>query len=565
MNKNTIFKFLVAIVFLVQGVFANTLYINAKVFTGDKDKLYVDTFLVKDKKFKFIGKKNEALKFTNKDTKIIDLQGKRVIPALYDSHLHPIGAGTDLLFKCNFPQTSSIKEIQVKMRKCVSKAPKGSWITGVRWGAELLDKVHYKYLDEVSKDHYLVLTDFSNHNAWVNSKVIEVSNIDEEAIIKYGELIGKDQNGKPNGLLKEDAQKLYRSIKPSHTSVEMDKALVAAKNILHSNGIIGIKDSYAYEPEINTYLRAEKNNSLNLRVGVVFGWKKEGESLEAKKQRLLKMKSLETPYIKTNFIKLSIDGIPPTKTAALIEPYLEKDHSHGNNFGILEFNQEELNKVVQWADENGFSVMTHSSGDMAVRQVLNAIEYTRDTNKNSKLQHELAHACMVHTNDIKRFRELNAVANFSPFFWFPSPIHDGMKMLFGEKRANAYCATKTLIDEKTKPTYGTDWPVVEAVNPFTALESFVTRKDPYGRRGNETVWKEEAVSIEKALEMYTINGAIALGIENESGTISKGKTADFIVLNQDIFTINPDSIGDTKVELTVFDGKTIYKKQGNKK
>lgn len=239
----------------------------------------------------------------------------------------------------------------------------------------------------------------------------------------------------------------------------------------------------------------------------------------------------------------------------MISPYLPIEE---NVKGDLFLSEKDLTDALTYLDSNGYTTQVHAVGDNAARTVLNAVKKVRAENGDSGLRHEIAHACIVDPADLSRFSKLGVVPNFSPIFWYPSPIQDGLTMAIGEERAERNCAAKALIENGAQPTAGSDWPVSADLNPWKAMESLITRKDPNGLRPDETLWPEQGITIKQALEIYTINGAKAQRRDDKAGSIEVGKSADMLILNQNIFDIDSSAIGETVIEKTIFEGEDIY-------
>ena len=293
---------------------------------------------------------------------------------------------------------------------------------------------------------------------------------------------------------------------------------------------------------------------MTMHVGLSLGWDQSDQPLESYRQSYLGQRALtaDIPHLDSSFAKLTLDGIPPTKTAAFLEHYHGTEES-----GTLNYSPEELAEIVTWLDAKGMSVQMHTVGDRAVRAALDAIEAARATNGDDGPYHQLAHACLIDDTDIPRFAELNVVANFSPMFWYPGPLTDGMLELLGADRMSDYCPAVKLRETGSLPNAGSDWPVVSDLNPWNGIEAFVTRANPFGERPGKTLADAEAVTLEEALAMYTINGARILGIDDRAGSIETGKSADLVILNHDIFTIPAEQLSETTVEQVYFAGTAL--------
>jgi hypothetical protein len=199
----------------------------------------------------------------------------------------------------------------------------------------------------------------------------------------------------------------------------------------------------------------------------------------------------------------------------------------------------------------------HAAGDGSVRVALDAIEQVRATNGASGLRHEIAHAGFIHPEDVSRFAELNVTVDLSPYMWFPRPINDAILGAVGE-RALRYWPIKDLLESGANVAIGSDWPsVAESMNPWPAIEAMVTRRNPYTDAA-EALWPEQAITLDQALEVFTLNGAKAYRLEQLTGSIEVGKSADLIVLNQNLFDVDITAISETQVETTFFEGRVVY-------
>ena len=261
----------------------------------------------------------------------------------------------------------------------------------------------------------------------------------------------------------------------------------------------------------------------------------------------------------TEFVKIFLDGVPtPARTAAMIAPYVP-DEAHGANFtGSLHVPADVLAADVTELDRRGFTVKIHAAGDRSIRAGLDAIEAARKANGESGLRHELAHASFIDPADIPRFARLGAVADYSPIIWFRSSIIDAVLAAVGKGRGERMWPTRALLDAGALIASGSDWPAaVPDQNPWVGIEALVTRRDPRGGTA-EPFWPEQAVTLTEALTIYTINGARALRLEKQTGSMEVGKSADLIVLDRNPFKVPIEDVGETKVQLTLFEGRPVY-------
>jgi predicted amidohydrolase YtcJ len=240
----------------------------------------------------------------------------------------------------------------------------------------------------------------------------------------------------------------------------------------------------------------------------------------------------------------------------MLQPYLP-DADGKRVSGDLHVDPDVLAKDLIEFDRRGYTVKMHAAGDRAIRTGLDAIAAARRANPGSSLRHELAHAGYISPEDLGRFAELGAVAEFSPVIWYPSPIIDAVIAVVGE-RAKHYWPMHSLLATHASLAAGSDWPsVVASMDPWGGVEAMVTRSDPY-HPSSKTLWPEEAIGLADALKIYTLGNAQALKRDAQTGSIVAGKSADFIVLDRNLFKVPSRQIGKVKIQMTYFQGRRVY-------
>ena len=271
--------------------------------------------------------------------------------------------------------------------------------------------------------------------------------------------------------------------------------------------------------------------------------------------------AMGSEHVDTRYVKIFTDGVPTAaRTAAMLAPYTKASPDAELTLGELHVSEDVLISDVVALDRAEFTVKIHTAGDRSVRVALNAIEAARSANGLSGLRHELAHAGYISPEDIPRFGQLSAVADFSPYLWYLSPIIKSVVDAVGLPRGGEYWPTRTLIESGAPILVGSDWPAA-AVNmsPWIGIEAMVTRKDPLGD-SDDQLWAEEAVTLEQAINIYTRGGAAAIRREHSAGSLEVGKSADLIVLNHNIFEIPIEMVSETEVEMTFFEGKLVFER-----
>ncbi|WP_086932383.1 amidohydrolase family protein [Agarilytica rhodophyticola] len=535
----------------------DAIYINGNIYTGDISRPFAQAVVIKDGKFIYVGDRDVAVTFmAHSPIKIIDLKNQTVVPGFYDSHIHPIQAGEQELFQCTLSPQMNTEAVINRVEECAQDLGEDEWIYGSGWGPALLeDKPNKEALDRVSGGRPVVLVDFSFHTVWANSRAMEVVGFNSETIEQLSQYVQLDPDTKqPSGIFYEVAAFRFLDAVPAESDEKLKQAASWSLEQLNRNGFIGIKDSRVGINNYNAWKSLDDAGELSAYVGLSWIWDPNNfNSFKEAKTHFKKMVKPGTANIKSNFAKIFLDGIPSSKTAALVEPYEPREHGE---HGHLSLEKDMYIDSLVWLDKQGYTVQTHAAGDRAVRVVLDAVDLAQQQNGYLGLRHEVAHACIVNPNDIERFNKLGVVPNFSPVFWYPNSTTDGFNDLIGEHRTKQFCLIKTLMD--TKPTSGSDWPVSREINPWFAIEAMMTRQNPDGSRPGQYLGKEQAITLEEAIAIYTKNGAAALRIEDVSGSIEVGKNADMVILNQNVFEIPPAELSNTKAVKTIFKGKVVF-------
>jgi len=524
-----------------------------------------EAIAVTDGRIVFVGGNESASAYIGPETNVVELARRLVMPGLIDAHLHPIRGALKELYQCNFPFTATPQDIQAAIKHCVENMPESEWIIGGQWSTDFFDRFGIesprKFLDAVSGDKAVVLSDDATHNDWVNTKALQLAGFDRNTPDPAGGRFERDADGMPNGVLIENATKLMRPFAARYTEAQYLAAAREFSRIANAFGITGAKGAGLYNEEIAAFHSADQLDELTVHVAVSIRTPdgQRNEALDYDRIDAVR-DQFASRNVHTEFVKIFLDGVPtPARTAAMLAPYLP-DEEHGANFngGPLHVGIDPLAEDLIELDRRGFTVKMHTAGDRSVRVALDAIAAARKANGNSGLRHELAHAGYIDSADLPRFAELDAVADLSPIIWHPSPITSAIFAAVGKERGAKYWPVRDLLDSNAAVLAGSDWPsVAPDANPWIGIEAFVTRKDPREQTPG-TLWPEQAISLAEAIEIYTIQGARALRLEDHIGSIEAGKLADLIVLERNILEIPVDEIGDTQLYQTYFAGKLVY-------
>jgi predicted amidohydrolase YtcJ len=539
--------------------------VNGNIRTMDPTSPRANAVAISGECIVRVGSNQEIQGLRTRETRVIDLKGRFAMPGLIDAHVHPVLGSIEAATQCLFPATADPFQIAAILKRCMQRDPGVSWIVGGRWDSAFFDKYQIdnpsRWLDEISRETAISLADDTGHNRWVNSKALELAKISRDTIIEGGE-IRRNGRGEPNGLLLEAAIWPVLSAIEEHMQPSERQFLEAAVSSIEQAsrfGITGIKDAGDSDDGIFAFKALADAGGLHAHVVACITVKMLEDGIGLDADRLQRLRSqYNGPNLRADCAKIFLDGVPSVaRTAAMIEEYLPEQPGGRTHNGQLLLEPDVLNRLVAQLDALGLTVKVHAAGDRAVRVALDAVAHARRVNGHSGLRHEIAHAGFVHREDIPRFRQLDVVADMSPSIWYPSPITDSIISAIGD-RGRRYWPLRMFLDEGIEVVAGSDWPaVVPDMNLWTGIEAMITRRHPESAHPG-SLWPEQAISLEEALNIFTVSGARALRLDQSIGSIQAGKLADIIVLNHDLFAIPTDAISETRVEMTIFGGRIVF-------
>jgi len=528
------------------GVNAATLVNNVKGYTlNDSGKLTTFNNLVIDH-----GKVVAANVDVNDYSidKTIDGEGKVMLPGLIDAHGHLLGLGANLL-EVDLRESTSAQNAAKMVADYAFAKPAQAWITGRGWNQELWSDRAFptaQDLDKVVSDRPVALARVDSHATWVNSKAMELAGITKDTKSPAGGEIIKDANGNPTGVFIDNASLLIEAHLPKASNAVYEQQLQAAGEHLLSNGITSMHDAGIGRDVYDFYLKEAVEGDLPVRVYAMVS------ATDPELSTMLGNGNIRdaNDFLYIRSVKAYGDGALGSRGAALLEPYSDAPHQHG----LLLTQLEDMTQLFTTVIGAGFQLNYHAIGDKANHVALNEFETTFKTLGGAELRNRIEHAQVIAPDDLARFAELKVLPSMQPTH--ATSDKNMAEDRIGKDRMKGAYAWKTLLDSGIALPLGSDFPV-ELANPFYGLHAAVTRQD----RNNQPVkgwYAHEALTIEQAFKGFTLDAAYAGHMEDTLGSLTKGKWADFILVDQNIFTIKPEDIWKTKVHATYIAGEQVF-------
>ena len=533
---------------LTTSAFASTLYQNVKGYTFDKNERLItfDSVLIKNGKVADIG-----TNLTSSAAEKIDGQGKVMLPGLIDGHAHFMGLGINLL-QVNVRGIKSAELTAQKAAQYAQLNPKLQWITGRGWNQELWDNKQFptaRDLDKYIDTKPVVLKRVDGHAVWLNTKAMALAGITSETVSPKGGEIIKDINGEPTGVLIDNAENLVWSKMPSQNASQQSLAFDKANEHLLSLGITSVHDAGIDHDTYHYFKQQQAENKIKVRLYAMLG--ASDPHLETMLNKGVVQDQQDKLFIRS--VKIYGDGALGSRGAALLEPYQDAPQKKG----LLVTQPDKLRTLYNQIFSKGFQINIHAIGDRANQIALNEFQHAyADFPLAPKLRNRIEHAQVVHIDDIPRFKELAVLPSMQPTH--ATSDKNMAENRIGKKRLKGAYAWQTFLKQGSKVVSGSDFPV-ELANPFFGIHAAVTRQD----RDNqpEAGWlSHESLTVEQALKSFTLDAAYGGHQERVLGSLEKGKWADFILVDQDIMTIDKKDIWKTQVIETWIAGKLMYSK-----
>lgn len=538
-----------------KSVKADTVFKNGAVYTVDARRSWAEAVAIKGKKIVYVGSNADLQKYISYTTKVIDLQGRMLLPGFQDSHIHPVTGGMTLA-QCNLSNLTSLPDVLEAVRRCKANAPAKKWLVGSGWELPLFKDANPSkmLLDEIAPETPVYLEAMDGHSAWVNSKALMLAGIVKGTPDPPRGRIERDQKtGEPSGTLRESAMNLVARKIPSPLAKDYEEGLRRALRLANSFGIVSLHDASASENSLRAYMALDRRNQLTAHV--IAAVRVNPDKGETQVPELNRIRArYKSPRLSAGAAKIFLDGVIEAHTAVLLAPYIDKPDYRG----VPNYSAESLAKLVTRLDREDFQIHIHAIGDGAVRMSLDAYEAAQKANGRGDMRHHIAHLQLIDPQDIPRFAKLGIIANFQPLWAYAdSYITDLTEPVLGPQRSSWLYPIGSVAKTGATIVGGSDWSVT-SMNPLEAIQVGLTR---YGLEdANKQSWlPKERVDLQTLVDAYTINGAYLSHHEKLTGSIEVGKAADLIVLSENLFTISVDSIHKVKVQLTLLDGAEVFR------
>ncbi|MFJ5699010.1 amidohydrolase [Arthrobacter sp. NPDC093139] len=541
---------------------ADLLLINGVIDTLHDEHPRVTALAVKAGKVLAVGSSAEAA--AGPGTDVLDLVGAYVMPGLLDVHNHHMLAGQMDLFELNEAPNKSLDDLLSAVVEYAKRLGPDEWVIGGSWGSGLLAELNsvetLARFDAAAGGRPAILKDDSKHNRWVNSRGLALAGIDEGTPDPEGGQIMRDASGRATGVLIEAGGVLIeQTVARLQPQSRQDLARAAARGIeiLHTYGITGFQDAASSLQLLQALKELDDSGELSAWVvtsmqanDFIFGTTPLGEGIIAHRE------DTRSEHHRPDFIKIFLDGVPPAGTAAFIEPYLSGVGFPECHCGGTTMPAAELERWLMGTAERGISAKIHCTGDASVRLVLDTVGKIRAAGR-TKPKYHIAHGQFVQEEDIPRFAELDVTADISPSLWFPGVISEAIATVLPAERASKMQPNRSLMDAGARIAGGSDWPVSVSPNVWEGIYGLVTRQDPTGQFPG-TLWPEQAITLPEAIRVYTTNSAEAMGVDDVTGSLAPGKSADFIILSDNPYEIDIEKIAHIKIRQTWFAGRKVF-------
>jgi hypothetical protein len=532
--------------------------VNGKVWTENPAQPIAQAVAINGQTILAVGDDAGIRKLASATTRIIDLNGRLLLPGFNDAHVHFLNGGAALI-GVQLAGATSQAEFKERIAAFAGTLPAGVWLRNGSWDHQLWTPAilpTHRVIDDVTGNHPALLWRHDGHMALANALALNLAGLDRNTPDVPGGEIERDQQGHPTGILKDAATALVERVMPPLSRTEKDQALHAAMREAARHGVTSVQnmadtsEDSGQSEVFGEFQRLERSGELTVRIYEampVRDWKKLAEiGIHA---------PFGGPRLRLGNLKAFSDGALGSATAWMDAPFTNRPTEKGLASPDL-LNPEGFYESLCGADKAELQLSIHAIGDRANRTILDLFARLENENGPADRRLRIEHAQHLHIEDCERFAQLKVIASMQPYH----AIDDGRwaESVLGPERIHSSFAWKSLLNAGTTLAFGSDWPVAP-LDPLIGIYAAVTRRTLDGKTPEGWI-PEQKISVAQAVHAYTMGAAYAEHQEAIKGSIEPGKLADLVVLADDIFTIAPEAIASTRIDMTLFDGRIIYER-----
>ncbi len=551
---------------------ADTIFFNGVIYTADKAHAIAQAVAIRDDKIVFVGNDSRAQSYIGPKTIQINLKSRLLMPAFTDAHAHLDQGGIQALYEISFTDVinATLKDYLRQIGDFAKAFPglrgyRGmGWVNGVAPGIGPLASD----LDRIIPAKPVVLRSQDGHSVWINSKALELAHITKSTKDPQNGKIERLPNGIPAGTLREEAMSLVNNVIPAYTQQQYEDAIVYFQKTVA--GPLGITQIFVPGlplggPQMAAFASLARSGKLSMRIRTAAVISPEEPLAQQIQAAASERAKYANPLFQVSSAKFFVDGVIEGHTGYLLHPYTDAAKYNGQPGyrGMPMWPSAALNSASTAAAKAGFGLHYHAIGDAAVRMALDAIAAAQNAAGNPAIPPSITHLQLVAPEDILRFEKLGTIAVVQPY-WFVIDKYYFWNIqvpYLGKLRADREYPMHSFLKNGVLVASSSDYPVTLPPNPLIGIETGVLRWYQEGSSGKEVLWPRERCTLEQMMDSFTINGAKSMSLDNISGSIEAGKSADFVILNRDILRTPPKMIGDphqTFVLATYFRGRKIF-------
>ena len=525
--------------------YADMLVTGARVWTGDPDQPWAEALASKGERIIAVGSRADLDGLAGPDTDVIAADGGMLVPGFIDTHVHFISGGSGLA-SVHLRDAATPEEFAARIGAFAETLEPGHWIMYGDWDHEMWDGElpRRDWIDAVTPDNPVWVSRLDGHMALANSLALDLAGVDADTPDVAGGEVVRYPDGRPTGILKDNAMGLVDHALPEASAAQLDREAQAAMQYVAGNGVTTVHDMADWR-SLATYRRLAGRGDLLTRIYSIVpleDWERLREEVAAG--------GTGDDWLRIGGLKGFMDGSLGSHTAAMLEAFTDAPDDRG----FLVNRIDDMREWVIGADAAGLQVMVHAIGDSAIRDLLDIFLDAVEANGERDRRFRMEHAQHIHPDDVERFAVQQVIASMQPYH----AIDDGRwaDRVIGAERARTTYAFRSLIDAGAALAFGSDWSVAPAT-PLEGIYAAVTRRTLDG--ANPGGWvPEQRISVEEALHAYTTGAAYASFEEDRKGRLKPGMLADFVLLDRDITAIEPESIRDARVLGTVLGGRVVF-------